>query len=195
MPFEALPIVRFPRRTLLGLPIVAGAAAVFYPRERTLPNDAEPGSGPEVRITLFSRDGNPQRVVAIRSVIRSDRDWQRDLTAEEFAITRRKGTEFAFANRYWNCHDSGMYRCVCCGTALFRSQDKFDSGTGWPSFAAPCAQTNIQTKVDFSYSIERIEVLCRKCEAHLGHVFNDGPPPTGLRYCMNSTALRLVKYA
>jgi peptide-methionine (R)-S-oxide reductase len=179
---------------LLGLPVVAGVAVVLYPREHTLPDAAQPGNGPEVRLTLFSKDGKPQAVVGIRSLIRRDNDWRRELTPDEFAITRRRGTEFAFANRYWNCHESGMYRCVCCGNALFRSQDKFDSGTGWPSFSAPCAQSNIRTQVDSSYSMERIEVLCRKCEAHLGHVFNDGPPPSGLRYCLNSTTLRLVKY-
>ena len=193
--FEAFPTARFPRRTLLGLPIVAGAAAVLYPRARTLPDAAQPGNGPEVRITLFSNGGKTQRVVTIRSLIRGDNDWRRDLTADEFSITRRKGTEFAFANRYWNSHDPGMYRCVCCGNALFRSQDKFDSGTGWPSFSAPCAQNNIRTAVDSSYSMQRTEVLCRKCEAHLGHVFDDGPPPSGLRYCLNSTALRLVEYS
>lgn len=173
---------------------MAGVAAVLYPRERQLPDPAQPGNGPEVQLTLFSTDGKPQRVVTLGSMVRTDHDWRRELSADQFAITRRKGTEFAFANQYWNCHESGMYRCICCGTALFRSQDKFDSGTGWPSFSAPCAQTNIDTAVDLSYSVERTEVLCRKCEAHLGHVFNDGPPPSGLRYCLNSVALRLVKY-
>src|ERR1700761_5712175 len=129
---------RFPRRSLLGLPIVAGLAAAVYPRERILPDAACAGNGPEVELTLFSLDGKSKQVVHIRSLTRDDTDWRRNLTDEEFAITRRKGTEFAFANRYWNCHEAGIYRCVCCGTALFRSQEKFDSGTGWPSFSAPC---------------------------------------------------------
>lgn len=195
MLFDIPPTLPIPRRTLLGLPIVAGLVAVIYPRERSLPDAAEPGNGPEVQVMLFSSDGKPRGLVQTRSTIRSDSDWHRELMPDEFAITRRNGTEVAFANLYWNCHDSGLYRCVCCGNALFRSQDKFDSGTGWPSFTAPCAQANIQAASDSSQSMQRIEVQCRKCKAHLGHVFDDGPPPSGLRYCVNSAALRLVKYS
>ncbi len=187
---------QLPRRALLTMPLAfAGLAAVFYPRERRLPAAEENGDGPPVQLTLFSPDGKPRTVLAVRKLVQTDRDWRRELTAEQYNITRRQGTEFAFANRYWNNHEPGIYRCVCCGNALFRSQDKFDSGTGWPSFGAPIASNNIYTQLDLSYSLHRTEVCCRKCDAHLGHVFPDGPPPSGLRYCLNSAALRFVRCA
>jgi peptide-methionine (R)-S-oxide reductase len=196
MPFESAPANQFPRRAFLITPFAfAGLAVLFYPRERKLPDAVRGGSGPKVQLALFSRSGKYEGVLDIPRLIRTDDEWRRELTAEEYAITRRKATEFAFANRYWNNQGPGLYRCVCCGNALFRSQDKFDSGTGWPSFSAPIAKDNIYTEVDSSLSLERVEVLCRKCDAHLGHVFDDGPPPSGLRYCLNSAALRFIKYA
>lgn len=195
MRFEPIPTNQFPRRAFLIMPFAfAGIAGLCYPRQRKLLDAAQDGSGPEVQLAQFSKSGKCEAVLGIRSLVRADADWRRELTAEEYAITRRKATEFAFANRYWNNHQPGIYRCVCCGTALFRSQDKFDSRTGWPSFSAPIARFNSYTQVDSSPSLNRVEVLCRKCDAHLGHVFDDGPPPSGLRYCLNSGALRFIKY-
>lgn len=195
MRFESFPSDNQSRRALLFTPVAfAGLAAFCYPRERKLPDAAQDGSGPQVRLALFSNGGKCEAVVPVRKLIQSSAGWRSSLTSEEYAITRRGGTEFAFANRYWNNEKPGLYRCVCCGTALFRSQDKFDSGTGWPSFTAPAAKENIFTRLDTSLSVTRIEVLCRKCDAHLGHVFDDGPPPSGSRFCLNSAALRFVAY-
>ncbi|MFL6446169.1 MAG: peptide-methionine (R)-S-oxide reductase MsrB [Bryobacteraceae bacterium] len=196
MPLESPPPDRNSRRALLITPIAfAGLAAFLYPRERTLPDAGLDGSGPEVQLALFSNGGRCEAVVGIHKLIRSEVEWRRSLTSEQYAVTRGGGTEFAFANLYWNNHKAGLYRCVCCGSALFRSQDKFDSGTGWPSFSAPIAKENIETRADASLSMSRIEVLCRKCDAHLGHVFDDGPPPSGSRFCLNSAALRFIAYA
>ncbi|MFQ5665273.1 MAG: peptide-methionine (R)-S-oxide reductase MsrB [Candidatus Binatia bacterium] len=127
-----------------------------------------------------------------RKVVKSDDEWRQLLTPEQFAVCRKKGTERAFSGRYWNHHGSGIYRCVGCGTPLFSSAHKFDSGSGWPSFWEPIDQNRIRTAADTSLLIPRIEVLCAVCDAHLGHVFGDGPPPTGLRYCLNSLCLDFV---
>lgn len=129
----------------------------------------------------------------IEKVIKSEEEWRRILTPEQYRVTRLKGTERAFTGEYCEAKDPGTYACVCCGSELFESKTKFDSGTGWPSFTEPIEADRIRHEKDFSYGMSRIEVLCNICDAHLGHVFNDGPPPTGLRYCLNSVSLMLKK--
>ena len=146
-----------------------------------------------VTIVEFSSTGERQGETSVPKVVKNESEWKQQLSAQEFEVTRHEGTERAFTGKYWDQHEQGIYRCVCCGTALFNSETKFESGTGWPSFSAPIAGENITTIEDRSFGMSRTAVSCSRCDAHLGHVFPDGPRPTGQRYCMNSASLRFVK--
>lgn len=128
-----------------------------------------------------------------RRVEKSDAAWREQLTEEQYRVTRKKGTERPFTGEFCEAHDPGLYACVCCGTSLFDSRQKFESGTGWPSFTVPVKENVIKYEEDHSYGMQRVEVMCNVCDAHLGHVFPDGPPPTGLRFCINSASLKLVE--
>ena len=153
------------------------------------------GAPKEAKIVPFSDTGHREDVVTLPVIIKTDTEWKQQLSPSAFEVTRRAGTERAFSGEYWNLHDKGLYRCICCDTALFSSDTKFESGTGWPSFWQPIAKENVHESSDSSLGMTRTAVSCRLCGAHLGHVFDDGPKPTGLRYCMNSVALRFVKFA
>jgi peptide-methionine (R)-S-oxide reductase len=190
--------VNHPRRVFLTSAIATlGGLALWQWRRPALleAGTASKDEAKEVTIVRFSDDGKRLEKVRVPKVVKTAAEWRQQLSSNAFEITRNADTEIAFTGKYWNLHDKGIYRCVCCDSALFDSSTKFDSGTGWPSFWAPIASENVKETHDMSLGMERTAVSCTQCDAHLGHVFEDGPQPTGLRYCMNSASLKFIKRA
>lgn len=183
---------RYHRRVFLGT--VAAGAGVYWLFDRESRELERVASLPvHVTIALFDDTGRPAGLVTRLRIHRSDDEWRKRLAVDEFQMTRRADTELAFTGAYWNFHGDGIFRCVCCGTALFDSRTKYDSGTGWPSFSEPMARENVVESPDASFGISRTAVSCTLCQAHLGHVFEDGPAPEGRRFCINSVAMRFVE--
>jgi peptide-methionine (R)-S-oxide reductase len=149
----------------------------------------------EVKIVEFSSSGARENAIAMPIIVKTDAEWKQQLSPAAYEVTHRAGTERPYSGRNWNLHDKGLYRCICCDTPLFSFDTKFESSTGWPSFWEPIAKENVYESLDLSLGMERTAVSCRRCDAHLGHVFDDGPKPTSLRYCMNSVTLTFVKFA
>ncbi len=145
----------------------------------------------EKMVPIYSAETG--KVELVERIEKTEGEWKKILSSESYNVARKQSTELAFTGKYHDCHEDGVYKCVCCGTDLFDSKTKFDSGTGWPSFGAPIADENVEEHKDRSYGMVRIESLCARCGAHLGHIFNDSSQPTGLRYCMNSKSIHMVK--
>jgi peptide-methionine (R)-S-oxide reductase len=182
------------RRVLWIAPFAfAGMLAILSRRgNRSVDSVAASDSGAEVTLVQFDDAGRKLDRVSVKKMVHSDTEWRKLLSSEQYYVTRHGSTDMAFTGTYYQLHDSGLFRCICCANALFSSETKFDSGTGWPSFFAPIAEENVRTRSDASLLMQRVEVLCARCDAHLGHVFDDGPPPTNLRYCINESSLHFI---
>jgi peptide-methionine (R)-S-oxide reductase len=177
------PIYR--RGFLMSLAGGAGVCSLLAAVDKT-------GKGGKVRIAEFDANGTKTGVVEVDKIVKTDAEWKKQLDGEQFEVTRKEGTERAGSGKYAYNHADGLYHCICCNTVSFDSKTKFESGTGWPSYYQPIAKENVVEVTDRSFGMERTKVSCARCDAHLGHVFDDGPKPTGLRYCMNSASLNFV---
>ena len=173
------------RGFLKGLASVAGGSALLAATDKSV-------RGTKVRVVEFDANGNKTGVIEVDRVVKTDAEWRRQLNPEQFDVTRHEGTEPAGTGKYAYNHADGLYHCICCNTVLVDSKTKFESGTGWPSFYQPIAKENVVEQTDHSFGMDRTKVSCVRCDGHLGHVFDDGPRPTGLRYCMNSASLSFV---
>jgi len=192
--FETLKEEFTRRRALLIAPFaLAGVAVLAMRKGHGSDENASAGdSNEEVQIVQFDDAGRKLGMAQVKKTVRSNSEWHNQLSPQQYYVTRQQGTDVAFSGTYYQIHQEGLFRCICCDTAVFSSDTKFDSGTGWPSFWAPIAEENVRTRSDFSLLMKRTEVHCTRCDAHLGHLFNDGPEPTNLRYCMNESSLRFI---
>lgn len=185
------------RRSFVAFSTLAAAGFVFGCSRESPAAASPPAKGPAGPVSLveFSDNGKRLRMVSLPKVVKTEAEWRKQLSPDSFVVARQEGTERAFTGALLNVHDKGVFRCICCATALFDSTTKYDSGTGWPSFWQPIAPENVREHEDRTFGMVRTAVSCTRCDAHLGHVFDDGPRPTGLRYCMNSVAMTFAKAA